>query len=197
MVFYPDGPFIHLPFQPGKSGGEYLLVRTRAEASRVIAMTYTETAALNPNATLAMRATAENVALQNMLLRVAANLALTLGLIALALAAIGLYAVMSFVVTQRTREIGVRVALGAQPHGILALFIKQGLRLIAIGIFIGLLGGAAIARLLAFMLVDLSPFDPLTFSGVSLCLIVVALLATWLPARRAARVDPMIALRHD
>ena len=132
-----------------------------------------------------------------MLLRVAANLALTLGLIALALAAIGLYAVMSFVVTQRTREIGVRVALGAQPHGILALFIKQGLRLIAIGIFIGLLGGAAIARLLAFMLVDLSPFDPLTFSGVSLCLIVVALLATWLPARRAARVDPMIALRHD
>jgi putative ABC transport system permease protein len=197
LVFYPDGPFIHLPFQPGKSGGEYLLVRTRAEASRVIAMTYTETAALNPNATLAMRATAENVALQNMPFRVAANLALTLGLIALALAAIGLYGVMSFVVTQRTREIGVRVALGAQPHGILALFIKQGLRLIAIGIFIGLLGGAAIARLLAFMLVDLSPFDPLTFSGVSLCLIVVALLATWLPARRAARVDPMIALRHD
>jgi predicted permease len=197
LVFSPDGPFIHLPFQPGKSGGEYLLVRTRAEASRVIAMTYTETAALNPNATLAMRATAENVALQNMPFRVAANLALTLGLIALALAAIGLYGVMSFVVTQRTREIGVRVALGAQPHGILALFIKQGLRLIAIGIFIGLLGGAAIARLLAFMLVDLSPFDPLTFSGVSLCLIVVALLATWLPARRAARVDPMIALRHD
>ncbi len=163
----------------------------------MIAMTYTETAALNPNATLAMRATAENVALQNMPFRLAAKLALTLGLIALALAAIGLYGVMSFVVTQRTREIGVRVALGAQPHGILALFIKQGLRLIAIGIFIGLLGGAAIARLLAFMLVDLSPFDPLTFSGVSLCLIVVALLATWLPARRAARVDPMIALRHD
>jgi len=197
LVFSPDGPFIHLPFQPGKSGGEYLLVRTRAEVSRVIATTYTETAALNPNATLAIRATAENVALQNMPFRVAATLALTLGLIALALAAIGLYGVMSFVVTQRTREIGVRVALGSQPHGILALFIKQGLRLIAIGIFIGLLGGAAIARLLAFMLVDLSPFDPLTFSGVSLCMIVVALLATWLPARRAARVDPMIALRHD
>jgi macrolide transport system ATP-binding/permease protein len=197
LVFSPDGPFIHLPFQPGKSRGEYLLVRTRAEASRVIAMTYTETAALNPNATLAMRATAENVALQNMPFRVAANVALTLGLVALALAAIGLYGVMSFVVTQRTREIGVRVALGSQPHGILVLFIKQGLRLISIGIFIGLLGGAAIARLLAFALVDLSPFDPLTFSGVSLCLIVVALLATWLPARRAARVDPMIALRHD
>ena len=202
VVFSPDGPFIHLPFQPGnlqegQRGGEYLLVRTRAEASRVMATVYAETAALNPNATLAMRATAENVALQNMPFRLAANLALTLGLIALALAAIGLYGVMSFVVTQRTREIGVRVALGAQPRGILALFIKQGLRLIAIGIFIGLLGGAAIARLLAFMLVDLSPFDPLTFSGVSLCLIVVALLATWLPARRAARVDPMIALRHD
>lgn len=197
VVFSPDGPFIHLPFQPGKSGGEYLLVRTRTEASRVMAMTYTEAAALDPNATLAMRATAENVALQNMPFRVAAKLALTLGLLALALAAIGLYGVLSFVVTQRTREIGVRVALGAQPHGILALFIKQGLRLIAVGIFMGLLGGAAIARLLAFMLVDLSPFDPLTFSGVSLCLIGVALLAAWLPARRAARVDPMIALRHD
>jgi len=197
LVFSPDGPFIHLPFQPGKSGGEYLLVRTRAEASRVMAMTYTETAALNPNATLAMRATAENVALQNMPFRLAANLALTLGLIALALAAIGLYGVMSFVVTQRTREIGVRVALGAQPHGILALFIKQGMRLIVVGMVLGLLGGAAIARLLSLILVNMSPFDPVTFFGISLCLIGVALLATWLPARRAARVDPMEALRYE
>jgi predicted permease len=197
LVFFPDGPFIHLPFQPGQEGGQYLLVRTRAEASRVMATMYAETAALNPNATVAMSATAESLALQTMPFRIAANLALVLGLVALALAAIGLYGVMSFVVAQRTREIGVRVALGAQPRSILVLFIKQGMRLIAVGIIIGLLGGAAIARLLALILVDLSPFDPLTFGGVSLCLIAVALLATWLPARRAARVDPMIALRHD
>jgi predicted permease len=197
VVFYPDGPFIHLPFQPGKSGDQYLLVRTRSDASRVMATIYTETAALNPNATVAMRATAENVDMQNMPFRVAANLALVLGLIALALAAIGLYGVMSFVVAQRTREIGVRVALGAQPRSILNLFIKQGMRLIAVGIVLGLLGGAVIARLLALILVDLSPFDPLTFGGVSLCLTLVALLATYLPARRATRVDPMIALRHE
>ena len=104
---------------------------------------------------------------------------------------------MSFVVAQRTREIGVRVALGAQPRSILTLLIKQGMRLIAVGIVLGLLGGAGIARLLALILVDLSPFDPLTFGGVSLCLTLVALLATYLPARRATRVDPMIALRHE
>jgi predicted permease len=197
VVFYPDGPFIHLPFQPGKSGDEYLLVRTRSDASRVMATIYAETAALNPNATVAMRATAENVDMQNMPFRVAANLALVLGLIALALAAIGLYGVMSFVVAQRTREIGVRLALGAQPRSILTLFIKQGMRLIAVGIVLGLLGGVGMARLLALILVDLSPFDPLTFGGVSLCLTLVALLATYLPARRATRVDPMIALRHE
>jgi macrolide transport system ATP-binding/permease protein len=197
VIFSPDGPFIHLPFQPGKSGDEYLLVRTRSDASRVMATIYAETAALNPNATVALRATAENVDMQNMPFRVAAKLALVLGLIALALAAIGLYGVMSFVVAQRTREIGVRVALGAQPRSILTLFIKQGMRLIAVSIVLGLLGGAGIARLLALILVDLSPFDPLTFGGVSLCLTLVALLATYLPARRATRVDPMIALRHD
>ncbi len=197
LVFRRDGPFLYLPFQAGKAGGEYLLVRTRTDASRVMATMYAETAAIDATATLALKTTAEWLALQTFPFRIAANLALVLGLVALLLAAIGLYGVMSFVVAQRTREIGIRVALGAQSRGILTLFIKQGMRLIALGIVIGLLGGAAIARLLALILVDLSPFDPLTFGGVSLCLIAVALLATWLPARRAARVDPMIALRHD
>jgi len=120
-----------------------------------------------------------------------------LGLAALALASIGLYGVMSFVVAQRTREIGVRVALGAEPRDILALFLKQGMRLIGPGILLGLLGGAAVARLLTIVLVDQSSFDPLAFGGVSLCLTLVALLATYLPARRATKVAPIIALRHD
>ncbi len=201
LVFRRDGPFLYLPFQAGnlqgQLGGEYLLVRTRTDASRVMSAMYAETAALDATATLGLKTTASWLALQTFPFRIAANLALVLGLVALLLAAIGLYGVMSFVVAQRTREIGIRVALGAQPRGILTLFLKQGMRLIAIGILLGLLGGAAIARLLAMILVDLSAFDPLTFGGVSLCLMAVALLATWLPARRAARVDPMIALRHD
>jgi ABC-type antimicrobial peptide transport system permease subunit len=140
---------------------------------------------------------AKHLDLQTTPFRIAAKIALALGLAALLLASIGLYGVMSFVVAQRTREVGIRVALGAEPGGILALFLKQGMRLIGIGVLLGLLGGAAVARLLAMILVDLSPFDPLAFGGVSLCLAVVALLATYLPARRAMQVDPMVALRHE
>jgi putative ABC transport system permease protein len=156
-----------------------------------------EIAALNPDATLTMMSTAKMQDLQTTPFRIAANVALALGLAALALASIGLYGVMSFVVAQRTREIGVRVTLGAEPRDILGLFLKQGMRLIGPGILLGLLGGAAVARLLTIVLVDQSPFDPLAFCGVSLCLTLVALLATYLPARRATKVAPIIALRHD
>jgi len=197
LVFRRDDPFVYLPLSPGNPYGEYLLARTRTEASRVMAALPAETAALNPNATLAMQATAKWQSLQTTPFRIAANIALALGLTALSLASIGLYGVMSFVVAQRTREIGIRMALGAEPRGVLALFLKQGMRLIGVSILFGLLGGAAVARLLAIILVDLSPFDPLAFGGVSLCLTLVAMLATWLPARRATKVDPMIALRHD
>jgi predicted permease len=196
-VIERNDPFIYLPLSPGNPAGEYLLVRTRTDAQRVMELTRAEITALNPDAKLAMKATAEWGDLQLTPFRIVTNVALTLGLIALLLASIGLYGVMSFIVTQRTREIGIRVALGAEPHSILALFIKQGLRLISFGILLGLLGGAAVARLLALALVDLSPFDPLTFIGVALCLTVVALLATYLPVRRAMQVDPLAALRHE
>jgi macrolide transport system ATP-binding/permease protein len=196
-VLARNDPLIYLPLSPGNPDGEYLLVRTRTDANRVMAAARAEIAALNPDATLTMRSTAENLDLQNTPFRIAAKIALVLGLAALALASIGLHGVMSFVVAQRTREIGIRVALGAESRDILALFLKQGMRLVGAGILLGLLGGAAVARLLAVVLFALSPFDPLTFGGVSLCLTLVALLATYLPARRATRVDPITALRHD
>jgi predicted permease len=190
-------PLIYLPLSPGNPYGEYLLVRTRTDADRVMAAARAEVAALNPDVTLTLKPTAEWFNDQSTLFRIPANIALALGLAALALASIGLYGVMSFVVAQRTREIGIRVALGAESRDILALFLKQGMRLVSIGILLGLLGGAAFARLLTVVLVDLSPFDPLTFGSVSLCLTLVALLAMYLPARRATRVDPITALRHD
>jgi putative ABC transport system permease protein len=115
----------------------------------------------------------------------------------LLLAAIGLYGVMAYSVAQRTREIGLRVALGAGRRAVLRLVLGQGLRLVGLGVALGVAGGAAVSRLLSSMLFGLSPFDPLAYVSVSLFLIVVALLACWIPARRATKVDPMIALKHE
>jgi putative ABC transport system permease protein len=118
--------------------------------------------------------------------------------IALLLAAIGLYAVMANAVVQRTRELGVRLALGAQPRAIVALVVGQGMRLVAIGLGIGLLGALALTQVMETLLTDaISATDPPTYLGVTALLVTVGLLATWLPARRATRVDPMIAMRHD
>jgi ABC-type antimicrobial peptide transport system permease subunit len=120
-----------------------------------------------------------------------------LGMLALLLAAGGLAGVMSFLVAQRVYEIGVRVALGAQPKDVIALFLKQGLRLTLLGVLLGWLGGAAISRMLAALLVDITPLDPVAFGGTALFLFTVALLACWIPARRALKVDPIVALRAE
>ena len=117
--------------------------------------------------------------------------------IALVLAAVGVYGVISYAVSQRTQEIGVRVALGAQRGDVLRLIVGHGALLGAIGIAIGLVGALAVTRFLRTMLFGVSPFDPASFAGVSALLTAIALLASYLPARRAARVDPVEALRYD
>ena len=127
------------------------------------------------------------------------NLGLLGGFAALAfiLAIVGLYGLLSFTVTQRQREIGVRMALGAQRFDVLTLVVGQGMRLVLIGAFIGLLGSFALTRVLTSVLFKVEPTDPLTFVTVTFALCVVALLACYIPARRAMRVDPMEALRHE
>jgi predicted permease len=129
--------------------------------------------------------------------RMIANLGGYFSLTALTLACLGLYGTLSFTVAQRAREIGVRVALGAQRANVLSLVIGKGLKLAVVGSGIGLLGALAITRLVARLLYGVSPTDPVTFVGVAVLLVSVAALASWLPARRAAKIDPMEALRHE
>jgi predicted permease len=119
------------------------------------------------------------------------------GALALTLAAIGIYGVMSFAVGRRRREIGIRVALGALHVEVVALFLRQGLRLTAAGLAIGLGLSLVVTRLLSAMLLGVTPTDMLTFVAVAALLGIVAQLAVWIPARRAARVDPMEALRQE
>ncbi|MGH9855702.1 MAG: ABC transporter permease, partial [Blastocatellia bacterium] len=117
--------------------------------------------------------------------------------LALLLAGVGVYGVISYVVTQRTREIGIRMALGAQAADVARLFIKQGMALVMLGVALGSLGAFALTRVMKSLLFDVSANDPLTFASVAVLLSLIALLACYLPARRAARIDPLASLRRE
>jgi putative ABC transport system permease protein len=117
--------------------------------------------------------------------------------IALLLTAAGIFGVLSYLVTQRTREIGLRMALGAQPQEVLRVIVGHGLRLVLLGLCIGVAAALVVTRWMSSVLFDVKPTDPLTFASVAVLLTVVAFLASYVPARRAMRVDPMVALRYE
>ncbi|HEV2490423.1 MAG TPA: ABC transporter permease [Candidatus Acidoferrales bacterium] len=127
----------------------------------------------------------------------AAALAGSLGLLGLLLAVVGVYGVISYSAAQRTHEIGIRLALGAQPSHVLKMILSQGLGIVGIGVIAGVLAAAAMARLVENLLMGVPPLDPLTYVTASVVLVLVSLLACYLPARRAMRVDPMVALRYE
>jgi predicted permease len=190
-------PFVYLPLLQSYSGATSVVVRAAADPQPLIAAVRREVLQLDPHLPVSSRTLVERMSVPLLPARVAASVLGGFGLLALALAAIGIYGVMSYAVSSRTREIGIRMALGAQKADVLKLVIGQGVRLTLIGVTIGLVAALALTQLMKSLLLGVSATDPLTFVGVTVLLVGVALLACYIPARRATRVDPLVALRYE
>ena len=200
-----DGPSqaqVYVPYyqsrREGWSNSFMLAVRTQSAPENLIAAIREQVTALDPDQPVSDVATMEERLSQS--LSQPRFSALLLGLfagVALLLAAVGIYGVMSYLVTQRTHEIGIRMALGASTRDILKLVVGHGMILTLIGVGLGLCAAFLLTRFLSSLLFEVSSFDPVTYACVSLLLIIVAFVACYIPARRATRVDPMIALRYE
>ena len=175
-----------------------LVVRGQAAANTLIGGMRRAVAAIDPEQPirgeqLLEAAIARSLAPQ----RFVTTLLLLFAVLALVLAMVGIYGVMSYAVTQRTQEIGIRIALGAQTSDVLKLIVRQGLILALIGVAMGVGAAWGLTRLMASLLYGVSATDPMTFVVIALLLTIVALPACYLPARRATKVDPMVALRYE
>jgi ABC-type antimicrobial peptide transport system permease subunit len=192
-------PHFYLPFHEAFKLGQSMefFIRASGDPDAVISTVRREVNAIDPNATgFTAAPLADYNALLLLPLKLASGLLTALGAIAFVLAAVGLYGVMSFSVSQRTREMGIRMALGAQPQTVVGVVMRQGMLLTAAGVVAGAALSLASMKLLAMFLVGVSPSDPLTFGAASLFLTSVAAIASYLPARRATRVDPFTAIRE-
>ena len=196
-----EGPRSHLylPLAQDDAGAATLVVRTDADPRGALAAVRVTLANLDPDLPIAESRTMDELLAGRALLfsRIATTLAGTLGILALALSVVGLYGVVTYAVAQRTRELGIRLALGATSGGVLRLVLGDGLRLAATGIGMGFLLALVAGRLIRGFLYEVSPLDPVALTGTAVILAAVTLLASAIPAFRAGRVHPMTALRAE
>ena len=191
-------PFIYRPAQQTESPDMILLVRASGDPRPVYSAIRDEARQIDVKIpVMKFESLEEKTSIALLPSRACAIVFGLLGSIGLILASVGLYGVISYTASQRTHEIGIRMALGAEPFEVLRLVLGEGLSLTFIGVIIGLAGAVAVTRVLSLVLYGVSARDPLTFTAVVILLMVVTLAACWIPARRAMRVDPMIALRHE
>jgi putative ABC transport system permease protein len=189
---------MYLPYLQSSAGSFTVVVRTEGDPLHLGAGVRAAIAAADPGLPIfSVRALEELVAERTAERRLSVLLLSVFAALALLLAAVGIYGVMSYAVTQQTQEIGIRMALGAEREHILRMVLRHGALMSFAGIGIGLVVAVGLARLIASLLYQTSAMDPPTFSAVPLLLAAVALVACYLPARRATRVDPMVALRSQ
>ncbi len=197
IVDQPE-PYMYVPFRQQTWRLMTFAVRTEAPPASVTKMIRRELASMTPDIAPRSFKTLEQFLSETVAQRRFATIALsTYALVAFVLAMIGLYATLSHTVGQRTHEIGVRMALGAKRLDVIQLVLRQGLSLTGIGVCVGILVAAGVTRVLTSLLYGITPVDPSTFVGISLALVVTAALACFAPAHRAAKVDPMLALRRE
>ncbi|HEV2663844.1 MAG TPA: ABC transporter permease, partial [Blastocatellia bacterium] len=193
-----EEPGVYLPFSQSPSLGMILVIRAPGAHTGIAPAARETLAALDPRLPLSEIKTMEQVVYERRSPKEVMMWTLVVfGAMALIMAAVGTYAVMAYAVSQRTHEIGVRMALGALPADILKLVLRRGLSLVLLGVGLGLAGAFALTRALAGLLYNITATDPLAFGSVSLLLALVAFLACYVPARRAMKVDPMVALRCE
>src|SRR6266498_3918774 len=191
-------PEYYLPFNQLPVRSLYVAARTKTDPLALASAIRNEVLAIDKGQPVSEVRTMEQVRSQSVTLYSFSSALLGIfAAIALTLAAVGIYGVMSYAVTQRTREIGLRLALGAQASDALRLVIGRGMKLTLIGVTVGLVASLALTRLMKNLLIGVTATDPLTFAAIALLLMAVGLLACWIPARRATKVDPLIALKAE
>jgi putative ABC transport system permease protein len=190
---------IYVPLQQRPSGGLNLLVRTRSGDAMALAPALRDgIRAMDPTLPVFRQMTLDQVRMATTAeQRNGAAVLAIFGALALLLAAIGLHGVMLFTVRQRTREIGIRMALGASKRAVVSMFVRRGVRLTLVGGAVGVVMALGATQLLRSMLFGIAPTDAITFVAVSALFLLVALVASWMPARRAARIDPVTAMRAE